>query len=73
MERSSVVAGTPARQDGGVEVASSNREMLLQAKSRAELGAWEDEGGTTNQPLARDRLPELPKPNESQAGDQSLS
>ena len=54
------MAGRQARQDSGGDTAPSSRVPLPQANSDAELEAWEDEGGTIDQPLAGDRRSELP-------------
>lgn len=58
----SVVAGRRTRQDAGGNAAPSTRAPLPNANSDAELEAWEDEGGTIDQPVAGDQLSELPGP-----------
>jgi hypothetical protein len=50
MDRSAV-SSEPTRLHSCAKVAPSQRETLPQARSRAELEVWENEGGTANQPL----------------------
>ena len=65
------MAGRQTRQDSGGDAAPSNCVPLPQANSDAELEAWEDEGGTIDQP--GDRLSELPGRKAAQTFDPTVN